>query len=87
MVRAKFKVTCVTSKELAPNYPVEKSITLEPVYDSKIAEDVSFSKRQAAKLTLREMARALDFSAPYICDVELGRRHCTADLLKAYESL
>lgn len=44
MVRAKFKVTCVTSKELAPNYPPQKSITLEPVYDSKIAEDVSFSK-------------------------------------------
>lgn len=44
MVRAKFKVTCVTSKELAPNYPPQKSITLEPVYDSQIAEDVSFSK-------------------------------------------
>lgn len=44
MVRAKFKVTCVTTKEVAPNYPAQKSITLEAVYDSKIAEDVSFSK-------------------------------------------
>lgn len=44
MVRAKFKVTCVTTKEIAPNYPHQKSITLEAVYDQKVAEDVSFSK-------------------------------------------
>lgn len=44
-------------------------------------------KRKAAKLTLREMARRLEFSTPYLCDVELNRRNCTPEIRKAYEAL
>lgn len=42
-VRAKFKVTSVVTKEITPTYS-EKSIILEPQYDQKIAEDLSFQK-------------------------------------------
>lgn len=43
MVRAKFKVTEIITKEFAPNYS-QKTIVLQPQYDQQIAEDVSFSK-------------------------------------------
>jgi hypothetical protein len=42
-VRAKFKVTQVIETQFAPGYS-QKRIVLEPQYDSKVAEDVSFSK-------------------------------------------
>lgn len=42
-VRAKFKVTQVITRQLAPTYE-QKSIVLEPQYDQTLAEDVSFSK-------------------------------------------
>lgn len=44
-------------------------------------------RRKAAGLTLREMAGRLDFSAPYISDVERNRRNCTPAIRKAYEAL
>jgi transcriptional regulator with XRE-family HTH domain len=44
-------------------------------------------RRKGAGLTLREMARRLEFSAPYICDVERNRRHCTPKIRMAYEAL
>jgi transcriptional regulator with XRE-family HTH domain len=44
-------------------------------------------QRLASGLTLREMARRLNFSAAYICDVEKNRRHCSPDIRKAYEAL
>lgn len=43
MVRAKFKVTSVITTEFTPTYS-QKQIVLQPQYDSKLAEDVSFSK-------------------------------------------
>ena len=45
------------------------------------------ARRKAAKVTLREMARRLEFSAPYICDVELNRRACSPKIREAYEAL
>ena len=45
------------------------------------------AERLKTKLTLREFAARLGFSAPYISDVELGRRHCTPAILKHYEAL
>jgi hypothetical protein len=42
-VRAKFKVTQVIDTQFAPTYS-QKKIVLEPQYDLKLAEDVSFSK-------------------------------------------
>ena len=36
--------------------------------------DYIAGKRLAAKITLREMAKRLDVSAPYLSDVEKGRR-------------
>lgn len=43
MVRAKFAVTSVITTQFGPNHE-QKKIVLEPRYDQKIAEDVSFSK-------------------------------------------
>ncbi len=42
-VRAKFKVTSVVETHYTPDYS-QKKIILEPVYDQKVAEDVSFAK-------------------------------------------
>lgn len=42
MVRAKFQVTAVITTEMSPTYS-QKKIVLEPRYDQKIAEDVSFA--------------------------------------------
>jgi hypothetical protein len=42
-VRAKFKVSEVIDKQLAPNYS-QKTIVLTAQYDQKVAEDVSFQK-------------------------------------------
>ena len=44
-------------------------------------------RRKAAGLTIREMARRLNFTPAYICDVEKSRRHCSPDIRKAYEAL
>ena len=40
-----------------------------------------------AGISLREMARRLNFSAPYLSDIERGRRACPRDVLTAYEHL
>jgi hypothetical protein len=42
-VRAKFKVTSIIDTQITPTYS-QKKIVLEPQYDQKIAEDVSFQK-------------------------------------------
>lgn len=42
-VRAKFKVTSIVKTQLSQTYEQTK-IVLEPQYDQKIAEDVSFAK-------------------------------------------
>jgi transcriptional regulator with XRE-family HTH domain len=44
-------------------------------------------QRQAARITLRDMAKRLGFSAPYICDIELNRRHALPKIVKVYEEL
>lgn len=44
-------------------------------------------RRRKAKVTLREVARRLEFSAPYISDIEHGRRRCTAKIQQFYEAL
>lgn len=41
--------------------------------------------RKSAGLSLREVARRLDFSAAYISDLELGRRDWSEKLIKIYE--
>lgn len=45
------------------------------------------ARRIAAGITLREMADRIGYSAPYLCDIELGRRHCTTRVAAAYEAL
>lgn len=44
MVRAKFRVTSLVTTEFGPHSTPSKRIVLEPQYDQKLAEDVSFSK-------------------------------------------
>lgn len=41
--------------------------------------------RQAAGLSLREVARQMGRSAAYISDLELGRRGWSGTLIRAYE--
>ena len=45
------------------------------------------SERQLARITLREFGRKIGKSAPYISDVELGRRRCTEKMLNEYVKL
>lgn len=44
-------------------------------------------EREIAGVTLREMARRLDFSAAYLCDIEKNRRRCSSKIRAAYEAL
>lgn len=43
--------------------------------------------RESLGLSLREVARRLGYSPPYISDVELGRRGVTASVLSGYAAL
>ena len=40
--------------------------------------------RKAHNISLREIARRMEFSAPFISDLELGRRNWTAKLALDY---
>ena len=44
-------------------------------------------KRLRAGLSLREVARRLKLSAPYICDVELERRRVTERIQEFYDAM
>lgn len=43
--------------------------------------------REQKDITVRGMAKRLKLSAPFISDVELGRRACPEHVLKAYQKL
>lgn len=43
--------------------------------------------RQAAGISLREFAKRIKFTAPYISDIENGRRNCTLQIEEAYSQL
>lgn len=43
--------------------------------------------REQAGQTQRQVADALGFSVPYICDIEAGRRACSPKILAAYERI
>jgi transcriptional regulator with XRE-family HTH domain len=46
--------------------------------------------RKARKLrgvSVRELARRANYSSAYVSDVELGRRNCSAKLLKLYQAM
>lgn len=43
--------------------------------------------REKRGMSLRAMAEKIGVSAPYISDVELGRRACPRYVLEAYQSL
>jgi len=45
------------------------------------------NERKKAGLSLREMARRLGVSAPFLCDVEFSRRNCSVKVRQAYEAL
>jgi len=42
--------------------------------------------RECLGLSLREVARRMDVSAPHLSDLEKGNRNWTADMLTAWES-
>lgn len=41
--------------------------------------------REKRRVSVREMARRLDLSAPYVSDLERGRRSFNADLIRRYK--
>ena len=43
--------------------------------------------RLKAKISLREMARRLEYSAPFVSDLELGRRNWTKELEAKYAAI
>jgi len=43
--------------------------------------------REARGISIRAFAKRLGFSAPYLSDIELGKRACTPKILKAYSKL
>lgn len=43
--------------------------------------------RESACISIRAMADKLDLSAPYLSDIERGRRNCTSKVEKAYAKL
>ncbi len=45
------------------------------------------ARRKAAGLTLRDVARRLEFSAAYVCDMEKGRRAVSVKVHAFYKSL
>ena len=55
----------------------------------KIEHDVTGQRaremRTKAGLTLREVARRMQISAPYLCDLELARRNWSVDLAARFE--
>ena len=52
-----------------------------------INTDALRSIREASGLSLRKMAERLGFSAPYISDIERGRRACTLKIAGEYNLL
>lgn len=44
------------------------------------------SRRKALDLSLREIARRMDVSAPHVSDLELGRRTWRVARIEAYEA-
>lgn len=44
-------------------------------------------RRKRAGMTLREFAKRVGVSAPYICDIERNRRNCLPAMRDAYENL
>lgn len=45
------------------------------------------AQRKRAGITMREMARRLDCSDAYLCDIEHNRRNCLPPVREAYEKL
>jgi transcriptional regulator with XRE-family HTH domain len=41
--------------------------------------------RKSKHLSVREVARRMDLSAPYVSDLELGRRHWSEDLIENFQ--
>ena len=49
---------------------------------TKSLGDVLRELRDKADLSLRELARYIDVSAPFLSDIELGKRYPSDDVLK-----
>ena len=56
------------------------------VYDHEAIGAVMRKVREDAKLSLREIARRLHLSAPYVSDLELGRRNWTRSRIADFEN-
>ena len=52
--------------------------------DDRVMGAAMRKRRERAGLSLRELARRLKLSAPYLSDLEVGRRHWNAKNIKRY---
>lgn len=54
---------------------------------AEVLPSLLISARQQSGMSLRTMAKQLQFSAAYLSDIERGRRNCTDKIREAYEAL
>src|SRR3990167_7227858 len=74
------------TKTIETKYIKSSCIKCNSVVD-KVNPSWLRERRLMAKLGLRELGRKIGKSAPYLSDVELGRRNCTKEISEAYERL
>jgi len=60
-----------------------KTVTLTKI-DHVATGDTMARLRRSTRMTMREMARRLGISAPYLCDLEHGRRNWSVGWVTAY---
>ena len=59
-----------------------KTLKIDHVSSGKTAR----KKRERANVSLREIARRMKISAPYLSDLELGKRNWSVKLARRFES-
>ena len=75
------------AKVLAPlmRAEIEKLRFEKLVRDTQASvSDMLRTHRERSGLSLREVARRMKFSAPFVSDVERGRRNCTIEFADAF---
>lgn len=63
-------------------FPVQ---TRRTMIDQPLTAKTARTMREAQGLSLREVSRRMGISAPYLSDLELGRRLWSAALCEAFE--
>ena len=80
-------VVCIQSKHLCMKRNLalvtrlsRPSVEIDNVATGAIAKRL----REKSRLSLRELGRKMDLSAPYLCDLENGKRNWSEDLMTRF---